>query len=160
MAGTARVIIGEREWLASVALLPWELTAGLGGLENLETGNGMLFDLGMTRAVQVTTEPMLFPIDIAFLNDELMITEVYRNTDPGFLISSGNPVRYFLEVNGGELNDVEPGNIACVEYLDTEGVSILTSAEISQVISIASLIMTGGLVAGLAKNFTSGVSGD
>ena len=67
MAGQLTIRISDKEWLASLAQAPWELTQGLGGIPEIPQGTGMLFDLGFEQTITVTTEPMLFSLDIAFL---------------------------------------------------------------------------------------------
>ena len=117
MSGQGTVRIGDKQWLISLADAPWELVQGLGGIPEMTPNTGMLFDLGFEQAVTVTTEPMLFPLDIAFLSESLMITEVYRNVQPGYLVNSTLPARYFLEVNAGELDAVNTGSQATFEFL-------------------------------------------
>ncbi|MBN2240963.1 MAG: DUF192 domain-containing protein, partial [Dehalococcoidales bacterium] len=102
MAGQAVVTIQDKEWLMDVATLPSELSQGLGGIPEIPAGTGMLFDMGYEQIITVTTVPMFFPLDIAFLSDDLVITEVYQNVDPGYLVTSQLPARYFIEVNAGE----------------------------------------------------------
>jgi hypothetical protein len=58
---------------------------------------------------------MLFALDIAFLDENLVVTEVYRDIQPGYLVTSQQPARYFLEVNAGELASVNPGDQAAAE---------------------------------------------
>jgi len=117
MAGQATVKIGDTEWLVDVATQPWELSQGLGGLSGLLAGTGMLFDLGWEQIIEVTTVPMLFPIDIAFISDDLKVTEVYRGVEPGYIVTSQLPARYFLEVNAGEMADIEVGSQAEISLL-------------------------------------------
>ena len=112
MAGQARLTVNGRDWLASLAITPWELTQGLGGISGIQPGTGMLFDMGLEQIIQVTTVPMLFPLDIAFLSDNMVVTEVYRDIEPGYLVTSTSPARYFLEVNAGELTGVNAGDQA------------------------------------------------
>jgi hypothetical protein len=88
----------------------------------MAAGIGMFFDLGLTQTIQVTTVPMLFPLDIAFLSDSLVITEIYRNIQPGYLLTSTTLARYFLEVNAGELEGIESGDQASVEVLSSSNV--------------------------------------
>jgi len=119
MARQAAIKIGDREWLVDVATQPWELSQGLGGLSELPAGTGMLFDLGWDQAIKVTTVPMLFPLGIAFMAGDLSVTELYRNVAPSYIVTSQLPARYFLEVNAGELDDIETGAQAEVSLLST-----------------------------------------
>jgi len=107
MSGQAYLVISDKEWLVSLAIATWELEQGLGGLPELEAGTGMLFDLGVEQTIHVTTVPMLFPLDIAFLSEDLKVTEVYQNVEPGYLVTSTQPARYFIEVNAGDLTGIE-----------------------------------------------------
>lgn len=119
MAGQATVRIRDREWAADVATQPWELSQGLGGISWLLAGTGMLFDLGWEQIIEVTTVPMLFPLDIAFFSDDMTITELYREVETGFIVTSQLPARYFMEVNAGEMNDVKTDSHAEVILLST-----------------------------------------
>jgi len=123
MAGQAVVRIGDKEWFMDVATLPWELSQGLGGLVEIPPATGMLFDMGFEQTIEVTTVPMLFSLDIAFLSENLTVTEIYRNVEPGYIVASQLPARYFLEVNAGEMTGIEPGASVSVEYLVTEGMA-------------------------------------
>jgi len=120
MAGQATVKIGDREWSTDVATQPWELSQGLGGISGLLAGTGMLFDLGWEQIIEVTTVPMLFPLDIAFFSDDLTMIELYQEVEPGYIVTSQLPARYFLEVNAGELADIEAGSQAEVSLLSIE----------------------------------------
>lgn len=117
MAGQVRVVIADKEWLADLATTSWEQVQGLGGITGISPGNGMFFDLGYEQAISVTTEPMLFPLDIAFFSEALEVTEVYQNVAPGYHVNSIAPARYFLEVNAGELNGIAAGEPASLEVL-------------------------------------------
>ncbi len=117
MPGEAIVTIRDKQWTVSIADTPWELAQGLGGLPELAPDTGMLFDTGWTQVIQVTTEPMLFPIDIAFLSETMVVTEVYHDIEPGLLVTSTLPARYFLEVNAGELEGIDAGDRAFMELL-------------------------------------------
>jgi uncharacterized membrane protein (UPF0127 family) len=66
MAGQVNVTIEDRQWAVAFASTPSELVQGLGGISEITHGTGMLFDLGFEQIITVTTEPMLFPLDIAF----------------------------------------------------------------------------------------------
>jgi uncharacterized membrane protein (UPF0127 family) len=141
MAGTAIVRIGDREWQVSVATTPAELTSGLGGVASLAPGTGMLFDLGYERPVQVTTEPMLFALDIVFIAEDLTVLDVVRSIEPGNIVSEDTPTRYFLEVNTGEAEGVETGDAVIAE-----GDQIPTTGWLEAVLPILGLVGAGVLI--------------
>jgi len=145
MAGQAVVTIGNKEWVTDVATLPWELSQGLGGLVELPPATGMLFDVGFKQIIEVTTVPMLFPLDIAYLSENLIVTEVYRNVELGYLVTSQSPARYFLEVNGGELAGIEPGASVSVEYLVAEGMAPAASDLVSAVVPFVGFLTVGAI---------------
>ncbi|AQU05316.1 hypothetical protein B1778_00825 [Dehalococcoides mccartyi] len=153
MAGPAVVRIKDREWLVSLAVTPWEMAQGLGGLPELPPGTGMLFDLAIEQTIQVTTVPMLFPLDIAFLSEDLTIIEVYRNVEPGYLVTSIQPARYFIEVNAGELEGIAPGEIASVEFLPFEEIPVVTDW-LSMMFSLAGFLVLGTLTVSIVRDFT------
>ncbi len=117
MAGQANVTIENRQWAVAFASTPSELVQGLGGILEMPQGTGMLFDLGFNQIITVTTEPMLFSLDIAFFSERMVITEIYRNIQPGYLVTSTSPARYFLEVNAGELDGINSVSQAFFEFL-------------------------------------------
>jgi len=77
MAGQAVVTINDKQWAVDIASAPWELSQGLGGLLEMPTDTGMLFDLEYEQVIEVTTMPMLFPLDIAFLEVPYITPEVF-----------------------------------------------------------------------------------
>jgi len=117
MPGQAVVTIRDKQWQCTIASTPQEWVSGLGGVESIPPGTGMLFDTGWEQIIQVTTVPMLFPIDIAFLSESLVVTEVYLNVEPGFIVTPTVPARYFLEVNASELEGIESGDVALIKIL-------------------------------------------
>lgn len=156
MAGQATVTIGDRQWLADLATAPWELTQGLGGIPAISPGTGMLFDLGFEQTITVTTEPMHFSLDIAFFSQDMVITEVYRNVQPGYLVTSMSAARYFLEVNAGELEGVENGNQASFELLASEN-PVQASDWVTPMISFMGFTLMGFLMVGIVGNFTKSI---
>jgi uncharacterized membrane protein (UPF0127 family) len=120
MAAQATITIGDKKWGVTIASTPGELAQGLGGVPGIESGTGMLFDLGWEQTIRVTTVPMLFPLDIAFFSDSLVATEVYHHIDPGYTLTSQLPAHFFLEVNAGELEGIDSGDQASVELLPLE----------------------------------------
>jgi uncharacterized membrane protein (UPF0127 family) len=156
MAGQATVTIRNKQWDVSVATAPWELTKGLGGLASMPAGSGMLFDLGYPQTIQVTTVPMFFPLDIAFLSDTLVITEVYRDIEPGYLVTSTLSACYFLEVNAGELEGIDSGDRASVELLPPSGVMALPDWT-SAVVNFTGFMVMGILIVGIVKDLVKGM---
>ncbi|MDD4986604.1 MAG: DUF192 domain-containing protein [Dehalococcoidales bacterium] len=152
MAGQAVVRIKDKEWLVSLAVIPWELEQGLGGLPELPMGTGMLFDLGVEQTIQVTTVPMLFPLDIAFLSEQLMVKEVYHNVEPGYLVTSTQPARYFIEVNAGELEGIAPGETVSVDFLPFEEIPVATDW-LSMTFGLAGFLLLGTLTVSIARDF-------
>ena len=151
MPGQATVTMRDKQWQVGIASTPWELVQGLGGLSEMAQGTGMLFDMGFEQTVTVTTEPMLFPLDIAFFSESLVITEVYRNVQPGYLVTSTSPARYFLEVNAGEMDGVDIGSQASVDSLPLQQVPSAPDW-IAPMSSFVGFILMGGLAISLVKD--------
>ncbi|MDD5038276.1 MAG: ArdC-like ssDNA-binding domain-containing protein [Dehalococcoidales bacterium] len=160
MAGQVVVTIDNNEWYMDVATLPWELSQGLGGLVEIPTATGMLFDLGIEQTIEVTTVPMLFPLDIAFLSQDMTITEIYRNIEPGYIVTSQLPAKYFLEVNAGELTDIEAGIPVAVEYLATEVVAPAESDLVSAVVPFVGFLAVGTITTLVMRDIVKGLFDD
>ncbi len=126
MAGQAIVTINDRQWAVDIAVTPWELSQGLGGLSELPSGTGMLFDLEYEQVIEVTTVPMLFPLDIVFLSEDMTITEVYHDIEPGYIVTSQSLARYFLEVNAGDMEGIKAGDVASLELLAMQSEPVVT----------------------------------
>jgi uncharacterized membrane protein (UPF0127 family) len=153
MAGQLTVRISNKEWLVSLAEAPWELVQGLGGIPEIPQGTGMLFDLGFEQAVTVTTEPMLFPLDIVFLSEGMVVTKIYRNVQPGYLVTSTSPARYFLEVNAGELEGIDSGSQASVDSLPLQEVPAAPDW-VSPMASFMGFTLMGVFMVGMVKDLT------
>ncbi len=151
MIGQVKVAIADKEWLASLASNYWELVQGLGGIPEIDHGTGMIFDLGFEQGITVTTEPMLFPLDIAFLNEALVVTEVYRSLQPGYLVHSTLSARYFLEVNAGELDGIDVGSQAVLDLLVLEEES-MAPGWVPVMTLFVGFALTGFLTVGLVRD--------
>jgi len=151
MAGQAIVTIKDKQWTVDVASTYSELTQGLGGLPEMTPMTGMLFDLGIEQTIEVTTVPMLFPLDIAFLTEDFSVTEIYPGVGPGFLVTSQAPARYFLEVNAGELEGIEPGDVAVAEWLTLEETPVVPDW-VPALFSLAAFAVLGVLVVDLGRD--------
>lgn len=156
MTKQAIVTIGNKEWITSLADTPWELAQGLGGITEIPQDTGMLFDMGFEQIIHVTTVPMLFPLDIAFLSEDMVVTEIYRDIQPGYLVTSTSTARYFLEVNAGELDGVDIGSQASVEILAS--VSTVEAPDwVTPMISLMGLTLMAIFVAGMVVSKPIGV---
>jgi hypothetical protein len=111
----------------------------------------MLFDLGYEATITVTTEPLLFPIDVAFISSTTAIVEIARNVAPGYLVRSSSPARFFLEVNAGETEGVAEGDAVSIELLPTQETDGL-SGWISSLLALAATVMVMGLCIGMVKS--------
>ena len=159
MAGQVNVTIADKDWLADLANTPWEQVQGLGGIPEMAPGTGMLFDLGFEQAITVTTEPMLFPLDIAFLSESLVVTELYRNVQSGYLVNSILPARYFLEVNANELEGIESGSQALADSLPLQEVPVAADW-VSAMASFLGFTVMGVFMVGLVQNLNREQSAD
>jgi len=155
MAGQAKVTIRDKQWSVGLAVTPYELASGLGNIPQIPPQTGMLFDLGTTQIIQVTTVPMLFPLDIAFLSEALVVTEVYRHIEPGYLVTSTLPARYFLEVSAGELDGIDAGDRASVEVILPAQAAV--PDWVSALFGFMGMLVAGILAVGLVKELVKGL---
>jgi len=143
MPGTAIVQIGLKQWNVQVATTPAELTQGLSGVPSMSAYNGMLFDMGTgpEAVINVTMEDMLFPLSIVFFGNDLKVTEVALISSPGETgLHTMYPARFFMEVNLGELGDVEIGDTVIITgYVPPEQFTI--SSLISLMVSMMVVVM-------------------
>lgn len=117
---SSTVTIGSKQWLVSVASTPAELLTGLSGIAAIETGTGMLFDMGSPQSsIEINTSQMLFNIDVVFISENGLVLGRCLGVEPSeeckFEASSTSGARWFLEVNAGEANDVEVGDSASIQ---------------------------------------------
>ena len=153
MAGQAVVTINDRQWAVDIAVMPWELAQGLGGIVQLSSGIGMLFDLEYEQIIEVTTAPMLFPLDIAFLSEDMKITEVHHGIEPGYIVTSQSPARYFLEVNAGEMAGIEAGDTASIELLALQSEPVAVDW-MTPVAAFTGFVMLGALITDATKTLS------
>lgn len=129
MAGQGLVSIGDNQWLVLVAVDEDEISTGLSNVVGIPEGSGMLFDLGYSQPVHVTTGYMLFPLDVVFIGEDLAVTGVSLGVYPGTDVYGEG--RFFLEVNAGEAAGVNVGDHAGIEIL----VIATTSSSMAETIS-------------------------
>ncbi|MCK5931465.1 MAG: DUF192 domain-containing protein [Fulvimarina manganoxydans] len=80
-----------------------ERRTGLMFREEMAADHGMLFVFDETRMVSMWMENTLIPLDMLFIGEDGTIRTIGRNAKPlsRDIISSKEPVRYVLELNGG-----------------------------------------------------------
>lgn len=98
------IICGEKQFLFSIASTGSELMKGLGGIDNLGSFDGMLFDFGTNFNIYMWAKGLTFPIDVAFLNENGAVVQ-FGHLDPdmelSFTLRANTPSRYALEVPVG-----------------------------------------------------------
>ena len=98
------VRFGEKEFNFSLASDGLTLMQGLGGVASLEPYDGMLFDFGCQFNIHMWAKNLIFPIDIAFLDEDGTVLQFGRldpNTERSFTLKANAPGRYALEVPVG-----------------------------------------------------------
>ena len=120
MPEQASVIVGNKEWVVSIASTLSEITTGLSGLPGMAAGTGVLFDLGVDQSyIRIDMSRMLFNLDIIFISTYAGVSGMLRNVAPGeeaaFQATNTPEARYFLEVNAGEAEGVEVGNDVVIQ---------------------------------------------
>ncbi len=148
MPGEAVVTINENQWNVSLATTYIELVGGLSGVPSIPAGTGMLFVLGEKREVTVDTSQMMFPIDIIFISESLVV-DVASNIQPGYLVTEETPCDMFLEVNAGEATGVEAGDTVTTVTIQQPGFD--WSSIISFAIPVAVLGFVCATGGGMAK---------
>ncbi|GAI71219.1 unnamed protein product [marine sediment metagenome] len=148
MSGQAVISINENEWAVSLATTYAELTTGLSGVASLAAGTGMLFILPAKQQVTVDTSNMLFPIDIVFISESLVI-DVASNIQPGYLVTEETPCDMFLEVNAGEAAGVEAGDTVSTATIQQPGFDL--SSIMSFAIPVAVLGFVCAMAGGMAR---------
>ena len=158
MPGQGIVTIRDKQWSVSIASTPWELAQGLGAVGELPNEYGMFFDTGWEQYIEVTTETMLFTLDVAFLSSSLEVVDLVQYLAPGHRITSTQPARYFLEVNAGELEGLEIGDQADLELVPLvvfQEQPDLVSAIWNLMMTVLPLVIVGSFAVGVVKAGTS-----
>jgi len=159
--GQGIITIRDKQWSVSIANTPWELTQGLGGVAGIPSGAGMLFDTGWEQYITVTTVGMLFPLDVAFLSESLVVVDLIQHFQPGYNLTSTVPARFFLEVNAGEMDGVDLGDRAYVELLPLQEEPIwvtLPTLMMNMMMAIFPIVVVGAFGVGMMKAISGGSS--
>lgn len=94
---------GVQRFVVEIADEQEEREVGLMFREDLPQDQGMLFDFGTDRMVSMWMRNTPLSLDMVFINRSGTVVRVAQNTTPFStdIISSGEPVRYVLELNAG-----------------------------------------------------------
>jgi len=157
MPGQAIVSIRDKQWGVSIANTPWECAQGLGGLTSLPANTGMLFDVGWEQPIPVTTEGMLFPLDITFLSDSLVVVDLVQDFVPGHRLTSVRPARYFLEVNAHEMDGIDLGDRAGIELLTPPPVPLQAPDWVQTMLSFMGFAIIVAFLVGIARSFIKSI---
>jgi len=160
MPGEGRVTINDDVWEVVMQTTYAELVSGLSGVESLGDHTGMLFDIGQNTSIDVQVREMLFNIDIVFIdegidnegNTQYTVSGVYHDVEPGDKEYIGTG-RFFLEVNAGEAEDVEVGDIVELVY-------VIDNSTISRLADMFILLPMMGMAAILASEGAKNISVD
>lgn len=94
---------GVHRFIVEIADEQEEREVGLMFREDLPQDQGMLFDFGTDRMVSMWMRNTPLSLDMVFIDRSGTVVRVAQNTTPFStdIISSGEPVRYVLELNAG-----------------------------------------------------------
>lgn len=101
--GTLVTAKGSQDIVVEVAATPKEREVGLMNRNSMPDDHGMLFDFKETRVVTMWMKNTYIPLDMVFMDEAGKVTHIAVNAQPLSLsiISSREPARYVLELNGG-----------------------------------------------------------
>lgn len=96
------VRVGPAAVTAEVAASPDKMERGLAGRKSLDRDAGLLLMPGHEADHQITMRGVLIPLDLVFVDKDLMVVAVVRAVAPDTeKIKAGQPSLYVLEVNAG-----------------------------------------------------------
>ena len=106
---------GNRRFSVELANTRQTMDRGLMYRRSLPEGQGMLFDFGSERRIQMWMKNTFIPLDMIFIGADGRIRRIAENTKPlsTRLISSGGRVRAVLEINAGKARTlgIAPGDV-------------------------------------------------
>lgn len=92
-----------------------ERAQGLMNREDMAQDHGMLFTYDQPQMAGVWMKNTLIPLDMLFVDGDGVILAIAKNAEPGSerTINSGFRVKAFLEINGGQADElsIKPGDI-------------------------------------------------
>ena len=95
---------GDHELIVELARTDSERQRGLMYRTELDADTGMLFDFGTTRPASMWMANTLIPLDMVFISEDGVVSGIHQEAEPESkaIIRSDEPVRYVLEIGGGE----------------------------------------------------------
>jgi uncharacterized membrane protein (UPF0127 family) len=106
---------GTRSFSVELANTRKAVDRGLMYRKSLPDGQGMLFDFGAEKRIEMWMENTFIPLDMVFIGADGRIRRIAENTKPlsRRLISSGGPIRAVLEINAGTVRKlgIAPGDL-------------------------------------------------
>lgn len=83
-----------------------EREVGLMYRQHLEDDEGMIFVFDENRVAKVWMKNTYIPLDVVFLDENNTVSKTIENAEPKNtdLMSSDKPIRYFIELNAGEVS--------------------------------------------------------
>lgn len=109
----SKVIIGDNFWQLEIADSPALRTRGLSYRNSLAQDKAMLFIFEKPDFYGFWMFGMKFPIDIIFIDENLKITDIYREVNPSTYPENFKPSKkalYVLEVNSGQSSQLKVGD--------------------------------------------------
>ncbi len=110
------------QYLVELARTPEEWANGLSGKNELPESHGMLFIYNTVEPRSFWMKGMVFPIDIIYIDGNKSIVHIEKNAvplrpgDDLKLYPSMSPIKYALEVNAGESEDIKNGDSCSLDY--------------------------------------------
>ncbi len=106
---------GEHVFTVELAETPESRARGLMFRQSLDADRGMLFDFKQERDVSFWMQNTFIPLDMIFIAADGTVKKIHANARPldQTSISSGEPVRFVLEIPGGRAAEIglEPGDV-------------------------------------------------
>ena len=122
----------DKQFLVELARTPEQWVKGLSGRNLLPGRHGLLFVYPSSEPRSFWMRDMVFPIDIVFIDDSSTVTRIERNAVPmrpgedKTLYHSGVPIKYALELNAGESDDITSRDLCSLNFNNEKSQYILT----------------------------------
>lgn len=84
----------------------WSRLRGLMFRRNFEQDSGILFSLKKPKKFSVHTFFVFFPIDLIYLDSDLVVVDLKENMGPWSTYSPNTKASYLLELVSGKIDDV------------------------------------------------------